>query len=72
MRVKVAVGYLATSMILVRNELLRSDWSLTTSAMFTLNVPFVAAVPSTVTEPHTSVVRPTAVAFCPRRTSCTR
>jgi hypothetical protein len=66
------VGYMATSMIRPSNCALRSDWSLLTEAMSTVTVAAVAVVPSMVTVPETFVVRPTAVAFCPMSTSCTR
>ena len=47
-------------------------WSLTTLAMSTVNVPFVTVEPAIVMEPQILLVRPTAVAFWPTRTSCTR
>ncbi len=51
---------------------LRSDWSLTTLAILTLNVALVTVVPSIVIDPQILLVRPTAVEFWPIRTSLTR
>ena len=67
-----AVGYWVTSMIGPSKCALRSLWSLTTLAMSTVKDPLVTVVPAIVSEPHIWLVRPTAVAFCPSRTSCTR
>jgi hypothetical protein len=50
-------------MIRPRNCALRPDWSLTTEAIWAVNVAFGTAVPSTETDPVTSDVRPTAVVF---------
>ena len=71
-RVSVAVGNRATSMMGPSKCALRELWSLTTLAMSTLKVPFRTVVPSIVMDPHTLLVRPTAVEFWPMRTSLTR
>ena len=68
----VAVGYWLTSMIDPSNRAFRSLWSLTTLAMSTVKVAFVTVEPAIVMEPQILLVRPTAVAFCPTRTSWTR
>ena len=69
---KVPVGYWATSMIRPSNWASRWLLSLWMVAIGTLKVAAVTVVPLITMCPETEVVRPTAVAFCPRRTSLTR
>ena len=68
----VAVGYWLTSMMGPSKRAFRWLWSLTTLAMSTVNEPLVTVEPEIVMEPQILLVRPTAVAFCPTRTSWTR
>ncbi|HEX2805061.1 MAG TPA: hypothetical protein VHN80_02685 [Kineosporiaceae bacterium] len=69
---KVAVGYLAVSMIRPWNWASRRDWSLATLVRSTLNVAVVTTDFAIVMAPVIAVVRPTAVLPWPASVSPTR
>jgi hypothetical protein len=69
---KVASGNRSVFMIAPRDWLSRWGESLSTEAMATVKVPLTALTPSISRSPVTWSVRPTAVTFCPKRTSSTR
>src|SRR5262249_21327794 len=71
-RVKVAVGNCAGSMMRPLNWLSRRSLSLVTEVRSTVMSAFVTFVPLMVTDPVTLLVRPTAVLSCPNKTSLTR